>query len=161
MNSLTHSTNVYQLLIKRQSPFQAMGYTGVTKSGRNSYRKLEKNKSFLENEVSQDPSPQVAVPSGTPCLPKLSVKHTQCKIFQSSEHHLEIQLQDTQGELPQTQQDLESSTLEFLHPQHLGFRPPISTHHFSQGPATSGLETVQLSIAAPSDLTGAKNNHAH
>ena len=27
-------------------------------------------------------------------------EYTQCKIFQSSDHHLEIQLQDTYGELP-------------------------------------------------------------
>lgn len=30
----------------------AVGYTGVTKSGRSSYRKLQKNRFFVGNEVS-------------------------------------------------------------------------------------------------------------
>lgn len=76
MNSLTHSANVYQLLIKCQSPFQAMGYTGVPKSGRSSYgnrrrtnpwrMKLGLN-SFLRPEPTGHSTKWYSVPSQAQC----------------------------------------------------------------------------------------------
>lgn len=61
---------------------------------------------------------------------------------------------------PQTQQGRECHP-EVLYPPCLVLLPPISTHHFSQGPTTSGFESARLSEATPSDLPAAKNNRAH
>lgn len=145
IHSLAHSTNFYQLLIKCQSLFQAMGYTRVTKSGRSSYRKLQKNKLFLGNEVSLKslrPEPMGHSTTLSPCVPRLNILSV--KSFKVLITILKSNYKTRMESCPQTQQDLEIPTLEFFHPYHLVFLPPISTHHFSQGPTTSSLETVSL-----------------